>query len=319
MNKLFDLASLTKPLVTAPLALEHLDLDSDRRRALGFSKKPEPLTVRQLLSHSSGLPPWLPFTGEPLAEQLDRGFPAEAHPLLRLAQVGQSTYSDLNFRLLGELLVQQTGRPFAELGAMTSGLSPAPWEEAPTAIPDGPDVAAWRLAEPALPVPPRTPFLPHDANARAGMAGHAGFAATPEQMRQCLETWIAREYPGRMAVDTASSADGTRWGLSLQRSLLGRGRFGQLLTRLPLGFIGIQVLVADGTELARELPVEDPPGEPSRWWMHFGYTGPALFVRPEDGACICLLTHRLGPDGALLDATQLQARRWAMLLEFHRG
>jgi hypothetical protein len=53
--------------------------------------------------------------------------------------------------------------------------------------------------------------------------------------------------------------------------------------------------------------------------MHFGFTGPALFVRPMDGACICLLAHRRGPSGELLDLPRLQARRWAMLVRFCEG
>lgn len=316
MTPFFDLASLAKPLVTAPLALDLLDLDRDRRGQLGFTARPEPLTVRQLLSHSSGLPPWLPFTGEALPVQLERGFPVGVHPLLRRSEIGQSTYSDLNFRLLGELLVQETGRPFAELGAQASGLSAAPWTQAPVAVPDGPDAEAWRIAEPAIPVPPRSPLLPHDANARAGMAGHAGFGASPERMRHCLEAWIAGGYPQAMAVDTAQAPGGTRWGLSLQRSLLGTSRFGQLLAKIPTGFGGIHVLVSESPELSPGLLLEGLPGEPTDWWMHFGYTGPALFVRPGDGACICLLAHRRGPSGELLDAAQIQARRWAMLERF---
>ena len=69
---LYDLASLAKPLVTAPLALAFLDLDADRRWALGLAEREPTLTVRQLLSHSSGLPPWRPYTGEPLAAHLHR-------------------------------------------------------------------------------------------------------------------------------------------------------------------------------------------------------------------------------------------------------
>jgi len=79
----FDLASLTKPLVTAPLALAFLDLDADRRGQLGFRERKQPLTVRQLLSHSAGLPPWLPYTGEPLPAQLGRGWPDGGLPLLQ--------------------------------------------------------------------------------------------------------------------------------------------------------------------------------------------------------------------------------------------
>jgi len=313
----FDLASLTKPLVTARLALDLLDLDSDRRAQLGFLDRREPLTVRQLLSHSSGLPPWLPFTGQSLSDQLAQGFPEGVHILLRKAVPGVVTYSDLNFRMLGELLELETGRPFAQLGAEASGLAPAPWREAPVFVPDGPDAEAWRAARPEVPLPPRSPFLPHDANARAGMRGHAGFGASPEQMRASLTAWIGQGFPRRMAIETARSTDGAAWGLSLQRSMDGHGRFGQLLSRLGRSFTGIHVL-ADMDDALPVLP-EDPEGPAegsTAWWMHFGYTGPALFVRPEDGACICLLAHRRGPEGELLDPLRINARRMAMLRRF---
>jgi CubicO group peptidase (beta-lactamase class C family) len=313
MAPFFDLASLAKPLVTAPLALDYLDPDMDRREQLGFTARLEPLTVRQLLSHSSGLPPWLPYTGEPLPVQLVRGFRAGSHPLLREAVVGQSTYSDLNFRMLGELLELETGRPFMALGAESSGLSPAPWNVKPTSVPDGPDAEAWRIAEPLVPVPERLPTLPHDANARAGMRGHAGFGASPEQLRICLERWISKGFPQRMAQDTAKAQDGSCWGLGLQRSLSGTSRLGQLLAKIPGTFKGIRLLVSESTELSPGLPMEGPPEAPTEWWMHFGYTGPALFIRPQDGACICLLLHRRGPAGELLDASQVHARRWSML------
>ncbi len=317
MEPFFDLASLAKPLVTAPLALAHLDLDRDRRSQLGFSDRLEPLTVRQLLSHSAGLPPWLPYTGEPLAAQLVRGVPYGAHPLLRASRTGLSTYSDLGFRLLGELLELETGRSLLELGSESSGLSAAPWEIAPTAIPDGPDAEAWPLAAPDVPLPPRSPFLPHDANARAGMRGHAGFAATPSQMRRALERWTAAGFPQRMAVETARAEDGIRWGLGLQRVLAGPGRLGGLLAQLPATFAGIHVHVSTDTDLAPEAPpVSTDPGTPTEWWMHFGFTGPALFVRPRDGTAIVLLLHRRGPAGEMLNLSQLQARRWRALSTF---
>lgn len=316
----FDLASLAKPLVTAPLSLSMLDLDADRRSELGFQAWPRPLTVRQLLSHSAGLPPWLPFTGEPLSRQISRGFPVGAHPLLRQGTTGVSTYSDLGYRLLGELLEASTGKTFCALGAEASGLSPAPWSTAPVEIPDGPDAAAWSLAEPGTPLPPRSPFLPHDANARAGMRGHAGFGATSGQMERALGRWIASAFPSRMAVETAQAEDGTRWGLGLQRALGGPGRFGHLLEQLPAGFRGIHVLASEATDLALPAPENSAQtGEPTAWWMHFGFTGPALFVRPADGACVCILVHRRGPGGEMLDLQRLQARRWDMLSRFIQG
>jgi CubicO group peptidase (beta-lactamase class C family) len=308
----YDLASLTKPLVTAPLALAFLDPDADRRWALGFHDRKIPLTVRQLLSHSSGLPPWRPFTGESVAVQLRREVPA--HPLLRAPTPGLATYSDLNYRLLGELLEAETGVPFARLGE-ASGLSAAPWVAAPREVPDGPDAGAWALAT-DQPLPARERHLPHDANARAGMRGHAGFGATAPQLRAALARWVAAGWPARMAREVAEGEDGTRWGLGLQVAFAGAGRFGQLLSKIPLGQ-GIAV-VEDTTERAPQPApaLEGDSGAPSGWWFHLGYTGPALFFRPADQRCLGLLLHRRGPGGELLDAEALRARRWELLSRF---
>jgi len=308
----YDLASLTKPLVTAPLALAFLDLEADRRWALGFHDREVPLTVRQLLSHSSGMPPWRPFTGEPVALQLQRQVPE--HPLLRAATPGLATYSDLNYRLLAELLEAETGVPFSKLGA-ASGLSPAPWPIAPLQVPAGPDAEAWRLAT-AVPPPPDDPHLAHDTNARAGMRGHAGFGTTAAQLRMALPCWVAAGWPRRMAELTAEGEQGTCWGLGLQVAFAGPGRFGQLLSSISQGS-GIHVL-EDPTEEAPPPapPLEPEPGPASGWWFHLGYTGPALFYRPSDQACIALLLHRRGPSGELLDAETLRARRWAALARF---
>lgn len=313
----FDLASLTKPLVTAPLALQRLDLDLDRREQLGFQDRESPLTVRHLLSHSAGLPAWLPFTGEPLAVQLQRGIPEGRHPLFRWGSQGLAVYSDLSYRLLADLLEAELGRPFQELGAEATGFSPSPWPESAEAVPDGPDAEAWAIAEPNLPLPPRAGRLPHDANARAGMQGHAGFGCTPAQMKTWLQRWAGSRTPARMAVETARAADGTVWGLGLQRVFDGAWHFGQLLSRIPLGLHGTHVMATTSAELADPLPVPKPgAGKPTAFWMHFGFTGPALFIRPEDGLCIGLLLHRRGPEGELLSLDALRARRWRMLEAF---
>jgi CubicO group peptidase (beta-lactamase class C family) len=302
--------------VTAPLALARLDLDRDRRGQLGFRERAEPLTVRQLLSHSAGLPPWLPYTGEPLAAQLGRGFPAGAHPKLAPAAPGTSRYSDLGYRLLAELLEAETGRPFPELGAESSGLLPAPWDPPPVFAPQGMDQELWRLAEPDLPFPARDPRMPNDANARAGMRGHAGFAASAAGLRAALERWLASGAPWRMATDTAQGDDGSLWGLGLQRALTGSGRFATLLAAVPPGRPGVRVLASGQDRLSPPAPpLSERAGAPSAFWFHLGYTGPALFFRPEDGLVIALLAHRAGPAGELLDAEQLRARRWELLAE----
>ncbi len=312
---LFDLASLTKPLVTAPLALAFLDLDEDRRAALGFRERREPLTVRQLLSHSAGLPPWLPYTGETLAAQLRQGWPLGEVPLLRLAEVGRSTYSDLGYRLLAELLEAECGVPWARMGEALTGLSPAPWGDAPVHLPAGPDLEAWEAVAPeGRPFPPPSPGRPHDANARAGMPGHAGFGTGADALRRWLGRWVAQGWPRRMAVPSAQSAEGGIWGLGLQAALDGQGRFGALLARVPEGLGGVHVLATDECDLSPAPPdLVGPPGRPLGWWFHTGFTGPLLCVRPTDGCCIALLCHRLGPGGVLLDLDELRGRRWRML------
>ncbi|MBI1751322.1 MAG: serine hydrolase [Acidobacteria bacterium] len=312
MPAFYDLASLTKPLVTAPLALAFLDLDADRRWSLGFTDRETPLTVRQMLSHSSGLPPWRPYTGEPLAAQLKRAVPE--HPLLRPATPGLATYSDLNFRLLAQLLEMEAGVPFAKLGA-ASGLSPAPWPLAPVLLPDAPDAEAWALAT-DQPLPARDPHLPHDANARAGMAGHAGFGTTAPQFFATLKHWVSEGWPNRMATGATPGEGGALWGLGLQAVFAGGGRFGQLLSRIPPG-AGIHVLEDATSEAPLPAPILHPdPGPATGWWCHTGYTGPALFYRPADQCAIAVLLHRRGPQGELLDVETLRARRWATLARF---
>lgn len=313
----FDLASLAKPLVTAPLVLRHLDLDADRRFQLGFDRRPTPLTVRQLLSHRSGLPPWLPYTGEPLAHQLERTIPFGKHPLLREGREGWSVYSDLGYRLLAELLERVTGQDWYTLGAEATGLFPAPWSQAAQSMPEGPDAEAWAWAAPDRPYPPPDPHVPHDINARAGMKGHAGFGADPETLRRALQRWIDEGHPERMASEQGRAPDGTVWGLGLQRAFEGPGRFGQWLARIPPDVQGIHVLTSLEEHRPEPLPPQDPdPGAPTTFWMHFAFTGPALFVRPEDGLCIAILVHRRGPDGELLSLEELRARRWHLLRRF---
>jgi CubicO group peptidase (beta-lactamase class C family) len=149
------------------------------------------------------------------------------------------------------------------------------------------------------------------------MRGHAGFGSTPSQLKAWLQRWASSRIPARMAVETARAADGTVWGLGLQRVFDGAFHFGQLLSRIPLGIQGTHVMASVSAELPEPLPGPKPgAGKPTAFWMHFGYTGPALFIRPEDGLCIALLLHRRGPEGEILDLDTLRARRWRMLEAF---
>eukprot|EP00605_Chrysophyceae_sp_TOSAG23-4_P002614 GSChrysophyteH1.ASY1.ANO1.2886.1 assembled CDS len=326
-NHFYDLASLAKALVTAPLALEHLDLDKDRREQLGWTgefARDAPLTVRMLLSHQTGLPPWLPYNPSSTVPELVTKFDRYGHHnLLRAGTVGTSTYSDLNFRTLGELLSLELGQTYQELSKV-KGLSHQPWHDlpAPTFIPDGPDRETWEIAatDGLASYPERQPYLPHDANSRAGMLGHAGFGATYSQFKSCLETWLADGWPVKQAVKQCVADDGfTEWGLGLLRVMDGPGKYGEELVKLEnrLSTGTVTVMEEHTTELP-EIVVnvsseEGGQGQGTDWWMHTGFTGPIVFVHPIKQIVIGLLMHRRGPAGELIDIDLRRARAYTML------
>lgn len=243
----YDLASLAKSLITAPLAIEHLDLDKDYLATVGFTgalarSDMRSLTPRQLLSHTSGLPPWLPYnatTSVPVhMQQIDSKQLWGSHKLLRLGIIGTSVYSDLNFRVLGEILEKETGQSYQSLAA-SKYLIHQPWKledghYPPHAPPDGPDNDTWALAslDGLESYPPRDATLPHDANSRAGMKAHAGFGANRTQFTRCLEDWVRGGWAARQAVPQSANEEGKVWGLGLWRVYAGRGRHGDVLRQL---------------------------------------------------------------------------------------
>jgi len=91
VETIWDCASLTKPLVTTTLVLQRI---ADGELRLGDTLLGLPYTVQQLLTHTSGLRPWLPLyaLGDPLIAIREQG--PECAPGTR------AIYSDLNFILL---------------------------------------------------------------------------------------------------------------------------------------------------------------------------------------------------------------------------
>jgi len=101
-DTLFDLASLTKPLVTALLALSALDSGEIDLNEPVAEAPPPSFTMLDLLRHQSGFPPWLPLYGkvdkpgevfEWLLEECPREGPGR-----------KVAYSCLGYILLGLLL-----------------------------------------------------------------------------------------------------------------------------------------------------------------------------------------------------------------------
>jgi CubicO group peptidase (beta-lactamase class C family) len=121
VNTVYDLASLTKPLVTGLLCARRIEagaltLDSSVSHYLPEFDRADKhaITVRELLTHTSGLPAWRPLyiltEGRPEATvsaiaSLDLEYPPGTRVL----------YSDLGFITLGLLLERLTGTALASL------------------------------------------------------------------------------------------------------------------------------------------------------------------------------------------------------------
>jgi CubicO group peptidase (beta-lactamase class C family) len=123
LDTLWDCASTTKVLVTTILVLQAV-----AEKRIGLDDEYRGFTFRELLTHSSGLKPWLPLyaLGDYLEAIEKHGREAE-----RGARVA---YSDLNFVLLWAALQELFGdytdaarkRIFAPLGLQDACFSPRP-------------------------------------------------------------------------------------------------------------------------------------------------------------------------------------------------
>jgi CubicO group peptidase (beta-lactamase class C family) len=121
LNTIYDLASLTKPLITGMLAarrieLGELTLDSSVSHYLPEFERTDKqmITVRELLTHTSGLPAWRPLYI--LAEdEPERAAGAIANLDLEYKPGTRVVYSDLGFIALGILLERMTGQRLAEM------------------------------------------------------------------------------------------------------------------------------------------------------------------------------------------------------------
>jgi CubicO group peptidase (beta-lactamase class C family) len=121
LDTIYDLASLTKPLVTGLLCarrieLGELTLDSSVAHYLPEFDRTDKsmITVRELLTHSAGLPAWRPLYL--LAEdEPERAAGAIASLDLEYKPGTRVVYSDLGFIALGMLLARMTGHSLADM------------------------------------------------------------------------------------------------------------------------------------------------------------------------------------------------------------
>ncbi|MFN4073294.1 MAG: serine hydrolase domain-containing protein [Thermus sp.] len=233
----FDLASLTKPLFTLREVLRAveeglLDLDDPLSQHLPeiLWLKDHPLkgvSVRALLAHTAGLPAWeaLYTWGE--------GEALKARVLQHPWPLGEPTYSDIGYILLGILLERVRGRPLAHF-PLPPGLTFAPPKERSAAT----ELCPWRKRVLRGEV--------HDENAFAlgGAAGHAGLFGTLEGVLDQLSAILQGTWLSRAALEEMARPHGERLlGWERKRpgwqggSLASEGAFGHT------GFTGVGVWV----------------------------------------------------------------------------
>lgn len=120
LETIYDLASLTKPLVTGLLCGRRVEsgeltLDSSIGQYLPEFDRPDKnqITIRQLLTHTSGLPAWRPLYL--LTNNSDAALAAIANEPLEYQPGTRVVYSDLGFITLGFLLQKLTGLSLDQL------------------------------------------------------------------------------------------------------------------------------------------------------------------------------------------------------------
>ena len=194
---LFDLASLTKVVATTTTVLAlagggQLGLDDPAARYLpGFTAlRDGPVTIRHLLTHTSGLPDtrkfyqWCSSRPELLRDLF--ATPLEAPPGTRVV------YSDLGFLALGEIVAAVAGKPLdaAVRELVTAPLGMASTGYAPLAGPSGAASGRFAATERRADGTPWNGTV-HDENARlmGGVAGHAGLFSVAADLAAFCAWW----------------------------------------------------------------------------------------------------------------------------------
>lgn len=294
----FDAASLTKVLATAPsilLLVEEGKLGLDAKLAAYFPEcaggGKDAITIRQLLTHTSGLPAGLRATLDG-SGALWRGdataFTLACAQSLKHAPGSSFTYSDINYVLLGQLVRRVSGmsidafarqRIFLPLGMLDTGYLPlrrlpaqriAPTHRASAAGPVAPhgDVPAGATLQGVV----------HDPTVRrmGGVAGSAGVFSTAHD--------IAR----------------------FARMLLGEGELdgARVLSRASVRLLGT-VQTPPGMAALRGLgmDIDSPFAQRPRGTLfpvgsygHTGFTGCVLWIDPASRSFYVFLSNRVYPD-----------------------
>jgi uncharacterized protein YbbC (DUF1343 family)/CubicO group peptidase (beta-lactamase class C family) len=197
VDTIFDLASLTKVVATTPSVMRMVQYGQVRLDEpvahyipdFGMNGK-DTVTVRQLLTHYSGLRPDIDLN--PPWEGREAAFRLSHEEKLQSPQGSLFVYSDTNFMVLGELVQRLSGLTldkyaevhiFQPLGMKhTRFLPPAQWRSkiAATYAPDRKQILRGTVHDPR-------------ADRMGGVAGHAGLFSTADDLALYAQALISRK------------------------------------------------------------------------------------------------------------------------------
>jgi uncharacterized protein YbbC (DUF1343 family)/CubicO group peptidase (beta-lactamase class C family) len=279
IDTIFDAASLTKvATATAIMQLSEKGLlDVDRPVATYWpafaGNGKAAITIRELLTHYSGLPPDLPF---------QPAWSGYAQSMRRIAALAPDEapgtafdYSDVDFAVLGELVRRISGLPldvyckrrifdplgmrdssFRPSGKLLNRIAPADFEGGTLRWGQVQDPMAYRMG---------------------GVAGHAGLFTTADDLSRFAQMLLSGgRAKGRRILDPRSIAAMTA----------------------PQSPPGQPALRGFGWDIDSPYSTSLAPAFSPRSFGHTGYTGTLLWIDPETRSYLIILSNRLHPDSA---------------------
>lgn len=278
-NTLFDLASLTKPMATAACVLALMEQgrvsleDKVVEFVPGFdTPEKRGITLRHLLTHTSGLPPLIDLFSEELS-------PAEALRRLMHVRLQHPTgtamvYGDVNFLILGEIVRRVSGGSLSDYHHRNV-LQPLQM----TRTTFHPLSEEWEAAiAPTQYCPYRKQLLRgivHDENSHVfgGEGGNAGLFSTVGDVYRFARMMLrGGELDGVRVFST--SAVNLMTHNHNPRKLPPRG-LGWDIKGEGFGYMSCGELMPSGA------------------FGHTGFTGTSIWIEPESGLIVIVLTNRV--------------------------
>jgi len=265
----FDLASLTKVIATAPAVMKLLDekrislLDPLSRWFPEFKGSGgEDITILNLLTHTSGLSDIELHPGQAMKEAILKAAAQNNRP----RPGSRFNYADINFILLGELVQRVSGKNldtysrdelYAPLGARRTGF-----------LPPG------NLAETIAPTLGYSGGIVQDKNARrlGGVAGHAGLFSSADDL-----ALYARMILGNGAIDG--------------RQILSE----RVVSQMTAPYFSNSGAVVRCLGWDMDSPYSAPKGSffSETSFGHTGYSGSSIWIDPQQDLFVILLTNRI--------------------------